>query len=98
MIAVTIALRPRESRNQYIRTEGSDDANHISERDIMAAPFFERFPRILRKSEVSYPRKPVLDAIVLIGCEKFLCAENSQDIGEVAANLVLPSFSAIQGH
>src|SRR5579864_8621116 len=95
---MTITLGAGKTRNQNVGAERSNHANHVRESDVMAAPFGESLVGVLRESEIGDARESVLYTVMLVGGEKFLGSQNAENVGQVAANLVLAALAAIQRH
>ena len=85
VMAVTIAVGPRESRDQYVGTKSSNHSNHISQRNVMPLPLLEGFVGIFRISEVGYPRESLFDSVITVCRQKLKCAQHAQRVKQIAA-------------
>jgi hypothetical protein len=59
-------------------------------------PLLKCFRRILGKSEISHLGEALFHAVVAIRSQQFQRAQDAEDIEQIAANLVLPAFAAVQ--
>jgi hypothetical protein len=98
VVSMTIALGARETRDQHVGAKRPNDANHVRESDVMAAPFGESFIGVLGKPEISDTRESVLYTVMLVGGEKFLGSQHAKNVGQITTNLVLAALAAIQRH
>ena len=97
MVSVAVAVGALEARYQYIRTEGSDHAHDICEAGLVTMPLLKRLVGILGKPEVRDARETLLHPVEAIRGRQLERAQNTEHVEQIAANLVLTPFAAIQG-
>ena len=96
MVAVTVPRVPLKPRDDDHRAIGSNDANHVP-KHVLAAPLLERLVEALGESIVGDAREMLVDAVVAIGDEQFLGADEAERVEELRANRVVARFAARQG-
>ena len=97
-MSVSIAVGPREARNQHVRTKGSDHAHHVAEGNVVSAPFLECFFGIFRIAEIRHPAEALFHSVVAIGSSQLQRAQYPQHVKQVASYFVLAAFAAGESH
>ena len=97
MVAMAVARRTLKAGADHVRPERANDANHIGQGNVVAAPLLEGFLGCLREAEICDAGEPLLDAIVAVGTQQFQGAKNPEFIEQIAAYLVLSALASVQG-
>ena len=97
MVAVavaSVALKPRDDDHRAIHP---DDANDVA-KDVLAPPLLERLVQALGEAIVRNAREVlVVHAVVAIGNEEFLGADEAERVEKLGANCVVAGLAARQG-
>src|SRR5690348_1889386 len=94
MVAVTVARRAAEAAGQHVWPEDADCADDVTECNVVTVPFIEGFFRCFGVAEIHDMAEALLHAVVLVRLEKFERAQDSQLVGSLCSELVLPAFAA----
>src|SRR5690349_1506792 len=97
MMRVAISRGSRETRNQHIGTECSDNPHQVADCYIVPAPLLERLLRRLRESEVSDTSEALLYTVIFVSSKEFQGTEHTEFIGEGISRLVLSTLPAREG-
>ena len=98
MMPMSIPICPRKASHEYVRTKCPNRAHQIPQRDVVPLPLLKCLLRRLRISKIRHTRKSLLDSVITIRRQKFQSPQHAQHIEQIAAQLVLPTFAARQGH
>ena len=80
-----------------MRSKPPDHRHHVGERDVVPLPLLESFIGGFRESEVGYPTESLLYPVISIGRRELKRTQDSQDVEQIAADLILSSFPPIEG-
>ena len=98
MIAVAVALVTLKTRDQDERPFHADDADDIAQH-VLAPPLVERFIESFRETVVDHAGEVLrVDAVVLIGAEKLLGANQPKPVEELGAERVVAGLTAVERH
>ena len=96
MVAVAVARRAAEHRDDHMRPKGSHHANYVAE-DRVARPVLVRVDGVLRESEVERAREELLGAVDAPCRQQLLGANHTQRFAELVADQILPAVAAREG-
>src|SRR5271157_1687204 len=96
MMAVAVARAALKASTDYVRAEGANHTHHVAQRDIVTTPLLECFLRSLGKAKIGNTREALLDSVITIGDQQLERAYDAELIEQIAANFVLPAFTAVQ--
>ena len=96
MVAVAVALIALKARDQHQRPLEANDVDDVA-KDVVPAPFVERFVEPLREAVVDDGREVLsIDAVVAVRDEQFLGPDQADGVEEFRADGVVPRFAAVQ--
>ena len=95
-MAVAVARVALKTSADDIRTEGSNHAHHVAQRNIVTTPLLECLLRSLGEPKIGNAREALLDSVVTVGSQQLQRADDAELIEQIAANFVLPAFTAIE--
>ena len=97
MVAVTVAWRPRESRDHDVRPERTHHRHHIVQHRVLW-PVLAGFIRGLRESEIVLAPEILVRPIDSTRSQELLGADDTQGFSQLVSNQVLPTVAARERH
>ena len=98
MVPVPVTGRSRKPCHQHVRTKRSNHPHHVGERYVVSAPLRESLVGTFRKPKIGHAREALLHSVIFVRCQQFQGSQHAQHIRQIAADLVLPTLAAVQGH
>ena len=95
MMAVPVARRPAENRDDHVRPEITHDADDVAQ-DRILRPVLVRLFGALRESEIECAREVLMAAVDAPRGEQFLGANRAERVAELVANEILTAVAARQ--
>ena len=96
VIAVSVARVSLEARDQHQRAVHAHDPNHLAQ-DVLLAPFLQGFVEPLGEAVIDDAREVlVVDAIVAVGQEQLLGADEAEAVEQLGADRVVSRLSPVE--